>query len=114
MRSITQIKSLADAKTGISTHARSAPRREGATYLDVFLLDKERQRLETELAMLAKRQHRIEVRLGELQDAMSRQVGKAQASALATPRPTSAGAESRRPEAGIVDSEKWRRLTVDY
>lgn len=103
MRSITQIKSLGDMRTTISTHARSTPRQQGSTYLEVYLLDKERQRLETELAMLAKRQRRVEARLGEIRQAVERL--KAQATdgppgAKAKPSPLSPG--------------RWRSLAVGY
>ena len=38
--------------------------------MEVYLLDKEKQRLETELSMLVKRQKRIEGRLSEVGQAM--------------------------------------------
>lgn len=68
MRSITQLKSLGDLRTTISTHARSTPRLKGSTYLEVYLLDKEKQRLEAELTYLGKRQGRIEGRMGEIRE----------------------------------------------
>lgn len=106
MISITQIKSLGDMRTTISTHARSAPRQQGSTYLEVYLLDKERQRLETELSMLAKRQRRVEARLGEISKAVERL--KAQA-------PDSPpGAEAKAGALVPPVPGRWRSLTVGY
>ncbi|MBI4289401.1 MAG: hypothetical protein HY671_13370 [Chloroflexi bacterium] len=70
MKSVTQMKSLGDMRTIISTHARSTPHETGSTYLEVYLLDKERQRLETEMSMLNKRQGRIQGRLDEISKAV--------------------------------------------
>ena len=68
MKSVTHTRSLGDLRTSISSHVRSVSPQEGATHLEVYLLDKERHRLETERVMLAKRQRRIEGRLEEIRE----------------------------------------------
>ncbi|MEW6034234.1 MAG: hypothetical protein AB1603_05215 [Chloroflexota bacterium] len=108
MKSVTQMKSLGDMRTTISTHARSTPRQKGSTFLEVYLLDKEKQRLETELGMLIKRQRRIEGRLREVRGAMDRLLVKGQQEGQAPPdlsvTPGDKGHEPR----------QWKRMTVGY
>jgi len=40
VKSVTDLKNLRDIRTTLSTHGRSAPRKSGMTYLEVFLLDR--------------------------------------------------------------------------
>ena len=115
MKSVTQLNSLGDMKTSISTHSRATPRQKGATYLGIYLLDKEKQRLETELAMLSKRQRRIEGRLAELQKTMEMQLSKAeQADSLVSRAPASAVAENQTPGDNGVNPRKWKKMTIEY
>lgn len=113
MRSVNDIKSLGDVKSAISSHARAMPRLKGSTYLDVFLLDKERQRLETELAMLDKRKRRIEQRVAEIQQAMEKMISRAQAASAA-----GAGESAGEPSAPATSRETgpgaWRTLSIEY
>ena len=114
MKSVTEIKSLGDVRTGISAHARSAPRRKGSTYLEVYLLDKERQRLETELAVLARRQRRIEGRLGEIWEVMGRAAAKAREESAGSRPPASAAGEIRTAEPSRADASRWKTMTAEY
>lgn len=111
MKSITQTRSLGDMRTSISAHARSAPRQGGSTYLEVYLLDKEKQRLETELAVLDKRQKRIEGRLGEIRQAVEGLLNKAEQKPSAS---VSGTGEGQPPEVKGSDPRKWRTMTVRY
>ncbi len=116
MKSVTEIRSLGDVRTNITTHARSAPRRKGAAYLEVYLLDRERARLETELTMLARRRGRIEPRLQEVRASLEHLVRKAQeeASAKSSP-PASAPAEGPAAKArGCNAARVWTKLPIEY
>lgn len=115
MRSVTQLKSLGDLRTTISTHARSTPRNKGSSYLEIYLLDTERQRLETELDMLAKRQRRIEGRLGEIQVAKEKMLSRGQQKVADDTGPLgSTAGENRTPESCNSNSGKWRKMTIEY
>lgn len=108
MRSITQLKSLGDIRTTIGTHARSTPRQQGSTYLEVYLLDKERQRLEAELAMLAKRQRRVEARLGEIRPTIEKLGGRRPNSGESSGPPSVAAAEH------CLGPRPGRNMTIGY
>lgn len=116
MKSVTQLKSLGDIRTTLSTHARSVPRQKGSTYLEVYLLDKEKQRLEMEPAMLDKRRHRIEERLKETRLAVEKLLQTQKQEDGASPQrvqgATAAG--SPPPTANRPTTGRWRRMTVGY
>jgi vacuolar-type H+-ATPase subunit I/STV1 len=118
MRSITQTKSLRDVRTTVSTHARSVPRQKGSTYLEIYLRDKEKQRLETELAIHAKSQQRIEARLREIGQETDKLLRGAQQKeqAPSSPHPSAGGQETSTPTNGAAapGSSKWRRIAVGY
>lgn len=115
MKSVNQMSGLGDMKTTISTHSRSTPRQKGSTFLDVYLLDKERQRLESEMAMLKKRQRRIEVRLGDIRQAMGGLLSDSPAPATATPAPdvmSDKGDKGNKDSGGVW--HRWRQVPAEY
>ena len=137
MKSVTQTKGLGDMRTTISTHARSSPPQTGSTYLQIYLLDKERMRLQTEMAMLNKRGNRIHIRLEEIAEVSSKLLSAAQREGLAgTAEIKEGGGEptggiqgqhppispskphaSNRPgqwRQGVQSAPEWKRITVDY
>ncbi|MBI2936032.1 MAG: hypothetical protein HYY31_04410 [Chloroflexi bacterium] len=113
MISVTQLKSIGDIRTTISTHTRSTPRHKGSTYLDILSLGMEKQRLETELVWMDRRRGRIERRLGEIAESMEKLLNEAEQDNAAT---TSALVLDREPRANgsASNAGKWRRMTIDY
>lgn len=108
-------RGLSDLRTAISHHIRSNPPQKSTTHLELYLLDKERQRLETELSHLWHRQGRIDERLGEIRrarESLERAAADGEARggdpALASTDPNGPGRDSG------PGSGKWRRMTVEY
>lgn len=66
VRKKTEISGLRDIKTLQSTRKRSIPRIQSSAYLDLYVLRKERDRLEKEIYILDKRKKNIEKRLKEI------------------------------------------------
>lgn len=115
MKSMTQVKSLKDVRTTISTHSRSTPRLKGTTYLEAYLLDKERQRLETELDILAKRQGRIQERLDEIGKALNKLVNKGPSeSPIGSYIPAAISHEDPGHNWGDSDPLKPKTMPVEY
>jgi hypothetical protein len=116
MKSVTQLKSLGDIRTTVSTHARSVPRQKGSNYLEVYLLDKEKQRLEMELAMLDKRRHRIEERLREIRQAVDKLLQTRKQDDGASPQGVQGATPggSQPPSENHPTTRRWRRMTVGY
>jgi len=68
MKSITDIRAgAANIKSARSIRARSAPKSKDSTYLDLFLLNKEKARLKQEQYILGKRQEQNRKRLDEIE-----------------------------------------------
>jgi hypothetical protein len=108
MRNVSRAKGVADMRTAVSTHYRSASRHEGTPYLEILALGMEKLRLEKELAMLGKREERIRKRLAEIKTLMETRVSRVQDDD--PPRSnTSPSGEQPAPGGG-----PWRKMTVGY
>ena len=115
MKRVTELKTLGDIRTIISTHTRSVPRHKGSTYLDILSLGMEKLRLETELAWHARRQGRLEQRLQEAQETMGKRLLEMQQELPASaPPPTPPGGHNHVPRAPEENEARWRSMTIEY
>ncbi len=76
MNGMRHVRGMADVRTIIGTHGRSAPRRGRQGYLDAYLLSREVKRLEEEIADLHRRRERAEGRLGETRLALAQMLSE--------------------------------------
>jgi hypothetical protein len=115
MKRATELKTLGDIRTVVSTHTRSVPRHKGSTYLDILALGMEKLRLETQLTWAARRRERMERRLNEIQEVMSRRLLEMQQElpAAALP-PAPPGGQDHTPTAAQDNGEPWRSMTIGY
>ena len=115
MKRATEMKTLGDIRTIISTHTRSVPRHKGSTYLDILSLGMEKLRLETELAWHARRQGRLEQRLQEAQETMGKRLLEMQQElpGAALP-PTTPGGQDHTPTEVKPNGGTWRSMTIEY
>ena len=115
MNEVARAKGLSDLRTVTTHHISSKPQRKGTTYLDLFALSMERQRLEQELAGIERRRKRIFDRLADVQESMNRLVNAAEQEKIAQNssvklEPGCKSASSSPPSHG----RKWRTVAVDY
>lgn len=82
MKSASQLRGLADLRTIIGAHGRSAPRRSGRGYLEAYVLDRALKRLEEEIAVLQRRRERAEARLSEGRRALAQVLGECSSRSL--------------------------------
>jgi predicted nuclease with TOPRIM domain len=66
----TEINRLRDIKTLQGSKKRSIPRVQSSSYLDLYMLRKEKDRLEKEFYILSKRNKNIQNRLNEIDKEM--------------------------------------------
>ncbi|MEA1964199.1 MAG: hypothetical protein U9O41_03615 [Candidatus Aerophobetes bacterium] len=67
MKSINDVgSSIRDVKTARGGNLRATPRPKGSAYLDLFMLTKEKEKLEKEESNLEKRKMQIQKRLEEI------------------------------------------------
>ena len=104
-------RGLSDLRTATTSRIHAKPPQKGAEYLNLYLLDKESQRLGTELGVLDHRRKRIQAHLEEIRKAMA-----------------TVGAGPSRPErvliseAAVLESplerggqnRPWKKMSVDY
>lgn len=115
MKRVSELKTLGDIRTIISTHTRSVPRNKGSTYLDILSLGMEKLRLETELAWHARRQWRLEQRLREAQETMGKRLLEMQRELPeAAPLPTPPNGQGRRLREMEAGGGHWHSMTIEY
>jgi predicted nucleic acid-binding Zn-ribbon protein len=66
VRRTAELKSLREIRTMQSSKKRSIPRTQTSAYLDLYVLRREKDRLEKEIAVLERRKRNIQERLGDI------------------------------------------------
>lgn len=102
MKGFTEIRGLANIKSASRNHLSCAPRYQ-VSYMDLYILQKEQERLEAELSRLEKRKQPILARLEE--------VGKATASRLEKLQVVVGEDKGPEPEAPATG---WPRIRLEY
>jgi len=114
MKDVTSAKGLNDLRTATTHHITAKPPRKGTTYLDLFALSMECQRLEQELVGIERRQKRILSRLADARSAMEKLVYEAQlekAAESSSAKPIAAIQAEAREQSG---ERQWKKMTVNY
>jgi len=102
-RGSTELSGLRDIKTMLRSKKRSLPRVQSSAYLDLYMLRKEKDRLEKEIYIMEKRKEAIEKRLDEINTEMDKLVKAEAVKQQANPE------ESKR------SSEKnWKTMSLKY
>jgi hypothetical protein len=114
MSEAIRAKGLGDLRTATTHHIASKPPRKGTTYLDLFALSMERQRLEQELVGIERRRKRIEEQLGEVQRAMEKLENAAQAEKAAQDSSANSGVDSQLAANEQHGGREWKKMTVNY
>lgn len=112
MKDIARAKGLGDLRTVTTHHIPAKPPRKGTTYLDLFALSMEKQRLEQELAGIERRRQRVLNRLAEVGGSMEKLVEAAQQEkadeGIAAEPGSHQEAASERP------GGQWKKMAVEY
>ncbi len=72
LRGVTELSGLREIRTMHSSKKRSIPRVQSSAYLDLYMLRKEKDRLEKEVYILDKRKKGMQKRLDEIDVEMER------------------------------------------
>lgn len=103
VRGVTELSGLRETRTIHSTKKRSIPRVQSSAYLDLYMLKKEKDRLEKEIYILDKRKKSLQKRLDEIDTEMKRLEG----------------AEARKRQANLGFFKKpsgkdWKTMPIKY
>ena len=107
MRGMTDVSGLREIRSLRSTGKRSIPRVQSSAYLDLYMLEKEKERLEKEAVLLEKRSRAILKRLGDIQR---------QAEVLEKSASLAEGRKGKDERQGEPTSpgKKWKTFSVNY
>ncbi len=115
MKDVTSAKGLSDLRTAITTRVHTKPPQKGTAHLDLYLLGKEKQRLEQELARLEQRQRRIQAHLAEIRQAMGKLDQETERAMSSGEPSTDIGAGEKQPApARQYGQQRWKKMTLDY
>ncbi|MFZ2356413.1 MAG: hypothetical protein WAW67_01110 [Candidatus Omnitrophota bacterium] len=109
MKGVSEISGLRSIKSMHSSSKRSIPRVQSSAYLDLYMLRKEKDRLEKEIYILDKRKNETQKRLDDLNKEMEK-LQKAE-----TGRKESAANDPCLKLAGAADAGKeWKTMKLKY
>lgn len=103
VRGVTELSGLREIRTLHSAKKRSIPRVQSSTYLDLYMLKKEKDRLEKEIYVLDKRKKSMQKRLDEI-DAEMKKLEEAE------PRRSQAKPEGFKKPSG----KDWKTMPLKY
>jgi len=106
MKAMADIRGLRDIRSVPGTGRRSIPRTRSSAYLERYVLHREKERLEKEAGLLAKRSRVIRKRLWEIDAQMESLERLAQSE-----RPNNV---TRPAEASGPTKKKWKTLALRY
>ena len=102
-RGVTELSGLREIRSMHSSKKRSMPRVQSSAYLDLYMLKKEKDRLEKEVYILDKRKNSLQKRLAEI-DAEMKKLEKKEA-----------GERQMSAEAFKKHSAKdWKTMAIKY
>ncbi len=110
MRDVNTLKGLHSARTIHSTRKRSIPRIQSSPYLDLYMLNKEKERLVKEDQRLSMRKDAIKKRLEEIDLEMN----KIEESGAAERANRQAGSLEHASTEGNDIKKEWKKLRLNY
>lgn len=115
MRDVTTAKGLGDLRTAITNRVHTKPPQKGTAHLDLYLLSKEKQRLEKELTRLEQRQRRIQGHLTEIRQMMSTLEKEAEHERSPENSSTDlAGGKKEPAPVSQYGQRPWKKMTFEY
>jgi hypothetical protein len=114
MNKTVRAKGLDELRTVTTHHIASKPPRKGTTFLDLFALSMERQRLEQELVGIDRRRQRILNRLANVQSAMEKLTDVAQEDKESENFSSEPVTVLRSVAEVPSEARQWKKMTVNY
>lgn len=111
MRDANSLKGLHVLRTMHSTKKRSIPRIQSSTYLDLYMLNKEKERLIKENERLCMRKDAIKKRLEEIDLEMNR-LQEAEAIVKASSNDSSSGRQTFTQRSAA--KKEWKKMPLNY
>lgn len=103
VRGVTELSGLREIKSMHSSKKRSIPRVQSSAYLDLYMLRKEKDRLEKEIYILDKRKKSLQKRMDEI-DAEMKKLQEAEAKRR----------EANPEEFKKFQTKEWKTMALKY
>lgn len=120
LRGVQHLKGVQDIGSALSRRMRAIPNREEHYYLDLYLLQKERERLTQEGVSIGKRRARVGRRLAGIQEEMIEKEQKALENMNSPARPVRDRGKrpkappKSKPKKYEYEEEEWQRMSINY
>lgn len=114
MKDVTDAKGLRHLKTATTRRIRTKPPQRGTAHLDMYLLSKEKQRLQQELAHLDDRRARILNHLAEIQGTIAKLQQEAQAEDVSVEISGDPASGDGRPATPKHSGRQWKKMPLEY
>ena len=122
IKTVSELKGVQDITTSVSKGMRSIPGGEDRYYLDLYLLQKERERLAKEIASVKKRRLHLGMKVSQIDEEMAEKQGKALQdmtilSAQRHEKPAKEKAIGKKQKAAKryeYKEEEWDKFTLEY
>lgn len=119
---VSDLRGVQDMNTSVSKGIRSMPGQEDRYYLDLYLLQKERERLTKEVASVKKRRLHLGMKVSQIDEEMAEKEEKALQdmtilSAESPEKPVKGkaiGKKRQAPKRYEYKEEEWNKFTLDY
>jgi predicted nucleic acid-binding Zn-ribbon protein len=116
MKTVTDVKGLSNLGTATTKRIRARPPQGGTAHLEMYLLSKEKQRLEEELAHLDQRRDRIHRRLDQIRDEITRlqQLAQEDENSEMSKGPGVEGTAKPSKSSGRQAQPRWKTIPLEY
>ena len=109
LATVSDLKGIQDITTSLSKGIRSIPGRQGRYYLDLYLQQKERERLVKEMAWIKRRELRIGQKIAEVDKEIANKEEMAVQSMVIL-SPEAVAEDEERPQ----EPKEFKTMTLDY
>jgi len=111
-KNVTDIRSLRSIRSMHTTRRRSIPKSKSSAYLNLYMLRKEKERLEKEKETAEKRIAGIDKRVTDIQKEMNElQRLTEQEKTKRAPFHTETGRVSKE---SVIEDKKWKKMALNY
>jgi len=114
MGDVTSLKGIGDVRTALSTRLHSKPAQKGTAHRDLYLLGKEKEREEKEIARLERQQRRVKEHLAETVQIIARLQQEAQTEDQVLEIAPDPAAGNRRARAPEYTRRQWKTMPLEY
>jgi len=122
IKTVSELKGVQDITTSVSKGMRAIPGGEDRYYLDLYLLQKERERLAKEIASVKKRRLHLGMRVSQIDEETAEKQEKAlqDMTILSVESPEkpvkgkAIGKKQQAPKSYEYKEEEWNKFSLDY